>query len=133
MMIKRLSIALYAALAVGCSGRTTLDTRTFEVRYLDDRSVSALIDPYIYGDRPTGGGTWSMSADLVTVRETPDNLDKIARVLEQYDLPRPSVRLHFQVIEANGVGEPDPEIREIEQQLRELFRFDGCVEPVLGG
>ena len=125
MKMQYITVPLLAIIVQGCFGGTSLDTRTFEIRHLDGEAVGALIEPYVYFDRPDGAGTWSFSANLVTVRETRDNLDKIARVLEQYDRPRPGVRLHFQVIEADGAAESDPEIREIERQLRELFRFQG--------
>jgi hypothetical protein len=61
----------------------------------------------------------------VTVRETPDNLQRIQEVLLEYDRPKPLVRLTFQVIEANGTAEVDPRIEEVEAALRDLFRFEG--------
>ena len=67
----------------------------------------------------------SAAEGALTVRETPDNLDRIGRVLERYDLPRPTVMLHFQIIEADGPGEPDPAIADVERELRRLFRFEG--------
>ncbi len=72
----------------------------------------------------------------LTVRETADNLARIERVLEQFDRPRPSVMLHFQIIEANGAGESDPAIAAVERELRRLFRFEGytlVAETQLGG
>lgn len=74
--------------------------------------------------------------DAVTVRETPDNLDKIARVLAQFDRPTLSVRLHFQIIQADGAARSDPAIAEVEAALRKLFRFRGyrlVGEAVVGG
>jgi hypothetical protein len=46
-------------------------------------------------------------------------------VLEEYDRPKPGVRLLFQLIQANGAEAVDPRIRDVEQALRELFRFEG--------
>ena len=120
----------------GCSWTPNLDTRTFELQYLDPDMAVGLIGPYVYADRPGAEGVLSVAGNLVTVRETTDNLEKIGRVLAQYDRPAPSVRLHFQLIEADGAKTSDPAIAEVESVLRKLFRFDGYVllaQAVLGG
>lgn len=135
-MKKYVAFALLAVVTYGCFGGPKLDTRTFEIEYLDADAVYGLIEPYIYSDRPEAKGKISFTGDLVTVRETPDNLDKIARVLAQYDRARPSVRLQFQVIEADGAAQADPAIADVERQLRKLFRFEGyrlVGEAIIGG
>lgn len=108
-----------------CDGRGELETRTFQLRYLQPHVVDDLLDPYVYADREGAPGRMSVTEAAVTVRETADNLDRIGRVLEQYDRPRPTVMLHFQVIRADGAAEPDPAIAAVERELRRLFRFDG--------
>jgi hypothetical protein len=78
----------------------------------------------------------SMTENTVTVRETPDNLEQIARVLAEFDVPSPWVRLHFQLIEADGSGPADPRIADIETELRKLFRYEGyrlAAEAVVSG
>ena len=135
-MPKWMPATLFALALGACSSSPQLDTRTYEIQHLDPSTVHGLIDPYVYGDRPGGGGQFSIAGALVTVRETPDNLDKIGRVLAEFDRPRPGVRLTFQLIEANGTTTPNPEIAEVERQLRQLFRFDGyrlVGEAVIGG
>ena len=109
---------------MACTGRT-LDTRTFELRYLLGEEASNIIGPYVFADRPKAPGQMSFVDDAITVRETPDNLDKIARVLSQFDRPTLSVRLHFQIIQADGAVRSDPAIAEVEAALRKLFRFRG--------
>lgn len=119
----------------GCQA-PSLDTRTFEVQYLPAYEVDQLIAPYVFTDRERNPGMMSTSQGAVTVRETRDNLDKIARVLEEYDRPRPSVMLHFQIIEANGATDADPAISAVEAELRRLFRFEGyrlVAETQVGG
>ena len=123
-----------------------LETRTFQLEHLTSRAAIALIDPYVYRDRPGAPGTISNPTGIrtisvrgtpstisnpngiraISVRETPDNLDKIARMLEQFDVPAavPSYRLHFQVVAANGGGS-DPRLAPVEEALRKVFRFDG--------
>src|SRR2546422_6069491 len=115
-----------AALLAACSPRgPNLDTRTFALKYLRGSDAIPIVVPYVYTDRPNAKGVFSVSDNAITVRETPDNLDKIARVLAQYDRPRPFVRLTFHLIEADGAATTDPVIRDVEATLRQLFRFRG--------
>ncbi len=140
--MKSLSIccaAMLVLVAGACSG-PQLDTQTFELKYLDAQTAASLIEPYVYFDRETNPGTVStagnMASYLITVRETPDNLAKITRVLEEYDQPAPMVQLHFQLIEADGSDTTDPAIENVESALRQLFRFRGyklVAEAVLSG
>lgn len=124
-----LATTLLAITITACNGGPELDTRTFELQYLDAETAARLIEPYLYVDREGTPGTMSTAGDmashLITVRETPDNLDKIERVLSEYDQPAPMVQLHFQVIEANGSTTPDSAIAGVESALRQLFRFRG--------
>ena len=120
------SLATVTALLLGaCGPGPDLDTRTFELKYLRPGDASAIISPYVYADRPTGKGVVSVAETAITVRETRDNLDKIERVLAQYDRPQPTVRLTFRLIQADGVTAVDPAIADVEATLRKLFRFRG--------
>ena len=87
---------------VACTGGPSLDTRTFELQYLDPEAAAEIVQPYVYGDRPGKVGMISLAGNLITVRETPDNLDRIARLLQQYDVPSPMAQLRFKIIEADG-------------------------------
>lgn len=118
-------VALAAVVAPGCHGGSELETRTLEVHYLAQHQVEALIRPYVFTDRETNPGMMSSTEGAVTVRETSDNLEKIERVLAEYDRPRPTVMLTFQIIEANGAAARDPAIAAVEEELRRLFRFEG--------
>jgi hypothetical protein len=112
-------------LAAACSRTPQLDTRTFPLQYLSAGAAQGLIRPYVYTDRAGAPGSLSLTESTVTVRETTDNLDKIARVLSQYDVPSPWVRLHFQLIEADGATTRDSSIAAVETQLKKLFRYQG--------
>ncbi|PYP28244.1 MAG: hypothetical protein DMD55_05905 [Gemmatimonadetes bacterium] len=125
-MNTRTSRAITLALLTACSPHgPSLDTRTFALKYLRGPDAVPIVVPYVYTDRPNGKGVFSVSDNAITVRETPDNLDKIARVLAEYDRPRPFVRLTFHLIEADGATSTDPAIRDVEATLRRLFRFQG--------
>ena len=125
-MNTRTSRAITLALLTACSPHgPSLDTRTFALKYLRGPDAVPIVVPYVYTDRPNGKGVFSVSDNAITVRETPDNLDKIARVLAEYDRPQPFVRLTFHLIEADGATSTDPAIRDVEATLRRLFRFQG--------
>ena len=128
-------LVLAGLLAAACGG-PRLDTRTFQLKYLDGGEAAALLSPYVFTDRKDAPGQMSDVRGSITVRETPDNLEKIARVLGEYDRPKPSVRLNFQIIQADGATTNDPAIADVEAQLRKLFRFKGyrlIAEAVAGG
>ena len=118
-------LVVLAMFLTACRNGVALETRTFRLRSLDDSVARTIIDPYVFWDRPDAPGTVTAVQGVLTVRETSDNLDRIARVLEEFDSPRQSVTLHFQVIVANGGGSADPAIAEVEEELRRLFRFAG--------
>ena len=120
------ALALTLVSTAACRPRQVeLDTRTFRLEYLRGHEASTIIDPYVYGGRPDAPGYMSASEGAITVRETPDNLDKISRVLAEYDQPRADVRLHFQLIEADGFTDSDPRIEHVEAELRRIFQFGG--------
>jgi hypothetical protein len=118
-------LAVTALSSAACDVAPRLDTRTFELQYLQAYEAEQLIAPYVYTDREGSPGMVSPAQGAITVRETADNLDKIARVLAQYDKPKPTVTLHFQIIEADGAAPSDPSIADVERELRRLFRFEG--------
>ena len=125
--MKQLSVLLLVVLSLAACGQSIprLETRTFALHYLSQEEVGQLLRPYVDFARPGAGGDMSVGTGTVTVRETADNLDRIARVLTQFDRPQPSVRLHFQVIRADGEARADSSIRDVETALRALFRFHG--------
>lgn len=122
---RAVAFLLLSAAYAGCSPSPQVETRTFELKYLEDKTAEALVEPYVYRERADGAGTSSVVDGKLTVRETPDNLARIAQVLEEFDRPKPMVRLRFQIIEADGAETVDPAIAEVESALRELFRFEG--------
>jgi hypothetical protein len=122
---KTLTVGALSLLIAACEMTPDLETRTFAVQHLQPHEVGELIDPYVYGEREGAPGALSVIEGAVTIRETADNLAQIERVLAQFDQARPDVRLHFQLIEADGFTESDPRIAQVEDQLRRLFPFQG--------
>lgn len=126
-MKARYAVALMAAGLLAACGRSAvrLETRTFALRYLNEGQVSRLLAPYVDTERPGAKGQASVGSGTITIRETADNLERIGRVLAQYDRPQPSVRLTFKVIRADGAARADSSIADVESALRSLFRFRG--------
>jgi hypothetical protein len=118
------AVALVLLTSCGRAG-PRLDTRTFALKYLDASAAHNLVLPYVYLDRAGTPGALSVTNGALTVRETPDNLERIARMLSQFDRPRPLVRLTFRLIQADGALTSDPAIADVEATLRKLFRFRG--------
>ena len=122
----RIIVALAVLVSAACGGSSPrLDTQTFPLRYLSVGEARALVDPYVYHDRAGAPGALSATNGALTVRETRDNLERIARMLAQFDRPRPLVRLTFHLIQADGATTSDPAIADVEAALRRLFRFRG--------
>ena len=112
-------------LITSCARAPEVDTRTFALTHLDPYEAQNLIAPYVYGDREGAPGSMSVATGAITVRETPDNLAKIERVLAEYDVARPGIQLRFQLIQADGPMPTDPGIAAVEAELRKLFQFEG--------
>lgn len=130
------SCVLLATLAMhlgGCDAGwgqrgTALETRTFALQHMEAREAVNLIVPYVYTDRVGAPGMVSEATGdsvAITVRETVDNLNRIASVLSEFDRPAEHMlALKFQLISPNG-SEPDPEIADVVTELRRFLRFDG--------
>ncbi|MCH7562349.1 MAG: hypothetical protein IH968_00880 [Gemmatimonadetes bacterium] len=114
-----------SAVLFGCLWEREVEVRVFELQRLDPGEVMALIEPYVYADREGNPGYFTVTENTLTVREMPENLARIAAVLERFDTPRSTVVLHFQIVAANGYEGSDPEIASVELELRKLLRYQG--------
>ena len=105
-----------------------LETRTFTLTGANTEEAANVIDAYVYRDRPGNPGKISADRNLISVRETPDNLDRIARVIADLNAAGAvsgEYLLHFQLVEANGTTETDPRIADIAAELGKVLRFEG--------
>ena len=83
-------------------------------------------------DREGAAGDMSHAEGVLTVREMPENLDRIAEVLATYDRAPAAVTLNFQLIEANGFSGRNDAFAVLHEQhaealnraLREEMRRD---------
>jgi len=102
-----------------------MEVRTFELERLDAGEAVALVAPYVFEEREGAPGEMSQTEGLLTVRELPENLDRIEAVLRRYDQEAADVQLRFQIIEADGFSGRDAAIAEVEEELRGLLRYEG--------
>lgn len=119
-------VALVLAI-MGCEP-PALETRTFQLEHMSGFEAQELIVPYVYREREArygGPGRSSATDDALTVRETTENIERIAQVLTEVDTPRPDIRLRFRLIEADGFTDRDPRIAAVEDELRNYFQFGG--------
>jgi hypothetical protein len=119
------------SLLSGCAASDGDETRTIPLAHMKPVQALLLVEPYI-------GGTGRVSAAelphhvratenpaALTITASGAKLDQIEELLRRYDVPSPSVRLRFQIIEADGFTTNDSSIADVETALRELFRFQG--------
>jgi len=123
--IKLMSLLAVVLLLAGCGHRPELEIRTFDIKHLDPGMAIQIIEPYVFDDREIAPGNYSLSGSTITVRETRDNLRRIAEILGRYDVEKPPVTLFIDVIEADGAGEVDEALEGILDDLEKLFRFQG--------
>ncbi|HWK88721.1 MAG TPA: hypothetical protein VNP72_01950 [Longimicrobium sp.] len=120
-MIRRMAAAaVLAALAACGNDRAGTEVRTFVLHTLTVEDASALLTPYV-----RQGGFLSGRRHLLTVRESSEQLDTIAAVLQRYDGAPEIMSLHFQVIEAGDFAGGDSAIARVEAPLREMLRYRG--------
>ncbi len=124
MMRPPLFLAALLALAA-CQRGPELSTRTFALHRLKPNDARGLVAPYVYQDRRGAPGMITASEHAITVREVPENLDRIGAVLAQHDALPTTVLLRFQLIRADGVGPSDSAIAPLEAQLRPILRYGG--------
>ena len=123
-----LTLAALFVAAGGMEAQSTLETRTIELRHLKPAEAVKLLSPYI---KSTGGGVFDVSASMpiVTVRDTPENLTLMERVLAKYDHTPATIRLVFQLIEADtgpklvSASNSRPLPVDLDSTLRSVLRF----------
>lgn len=129
-----LRAVLMLSLALPASAQTapatkgaTLETRTFELRHLKPEEAVSLLRPYLV----SGGGTVSAVAThipIVTIKDVPENIAKMESVLAKYDHSPATIRLVFQLIEADtGIKLANASnsgvSSDIDATLRSVLRF----------
>lgn len=119
------SVGALVLVTLAACDRGRLEVRTFELSHLGSGEALELIRPYVYTERRNAPGAATTIDGALSVRELPENLERIAAVLAEFDEARRDVELYFQLIEADGFSGSDPRIADVEAELREVFQFQG--------
>lgn len=120
--MRRMIMILALATLAACNKDSGIDTRTYPISRLTRDEALELLTPYI-----TERGRLSGTDKLITVRETEDRLKVIEELLQKYDGGGvvKDVVMKIQIVEANGFTGRDSAIADIEQTLRETFKYSG--------
>lgn len=122
--MKRVIVALLLVCSMtGCVDKKRgMEARTYELVRLKNDEAMALLTPYI-----REGGYISGKDRYITVREKPDRLNMITDLLKKYDGIGEAVDvvMEIQVIQADGVAQRDPAIADVEETLRQMFKYQG--------
>lgn len=98
------AIVIVAALCLGGAVRAqepTLEVKTVELKQLKPMEAAKLLSPYIVNR--TMGGVFDVSDKLpiITIKDVPSNIARLEQVLARYDHSPATIRLVFQLIEAD--------------------------------
>lgn len=118
--MRTVMVAAAVLMLVGCDDG--FDTRTFELQHMSPDDAIGMIEPYVPGGTENIRGTRQPATLTITAPAV--RLEQIEQVLAAYDRPA-NVQLRFQIIEADGFTSSDAAIADVEQALRDLFRFQG--------
>ena len=120
--MKKLLLVVALLLFAACDRERGMETKTYQLNRLSTDDALALLTPYI-----RERGMLSGKGRLITVREKPDRQQVIQQLLSKYDGlgEATDIVLDVQVIEANGFTGADSAIADIEQTLRQTFRYRG--------
>ena len=129
--MKRL-FGVIAALCLATSAgaqQPRIDTKTIELKHLKPAEAVKLLRPYIING---GGGVFDVSETIpiITIRDIADNIERMEKVLAKYDHSPATVRLVFQLIEADtgvrlmAASNTKSQIAvELDSTLRSVLRF----------
>ena len=123
--MKKLLLLALVVLSAACQDKTRdMETRTFPLSRLNNDEALTLITPYV---REGGYLTSPKSGRFITVREKADRMKVIEDVLKKYDGlgEAADVILDIRIVEANGFTTRDSALADVEQTLRETFRYRG--------
>ena len=129
--MKRLPAALAFLFIAGAVGaqQPRIETKTIELKHLKPSEAVKLLRPYIMN---AGGGVYDVSESMpiITIRDLAENIDRMEKVLAKYDHTPATVRLVFQLIEAdtgprliNASNTKEQVPIELDSTLRSVLRF----------
>ena len=128
-MKRLLAVALAFSLAGTLGAQSpALETKTLELKHLKPDEAVSLLRPYLVN--AAGMVTLvSPNMSIVTIKDVPENISRMERVLAKYDHSPATIRLVFQLIEADtgpklqsAANERSPS-SDLDATLRSVLRF----------
>ena len=124
--LTRLTFAF--CIAAGSLGAQEVDTKTVELHHLKPKEAVKLLIPYV---KAKDGGVFDVgdNISIITMRDTPQNIARMERVLAKYDHSPATIRLVFQLIEADTgprfatVGNDGRVPIDLDSTLRSVLKF----------
>ena len=116
------------SIAAGSLAAQEVDTKTVELHHLKPKEAVKLLSPYV---RSKNGGVFDVgdNISIITMRDTPENIARMERVLAKYDHTPATIRLVFQLIEADTgprfatVGNDGRVSIDLDSTLRSVLKF----------
>ena len=113
-------------LAAGVEGS---DIRAFPIRFHQVRDVAAVVEPLL---SPDGSMTIQPKFNLLTVRDSAEVIERVARAVEAWDVPAPSYRVGIRVLIGTTVPATPGSTRPVSQgfgdELMKVFHFTSYQE-----
>jgi len=107
--------------------KNPLETKTIELKHLKPDEAISLLRPYLVN---IGGSVSGVSPNMpiITIRDIPDNLARMEKVLAKYDHSPATIRLVFQLIEADTgprliSANAERVSSDLDATLRSVLRF----------
>jgi hypothetical protein len=130
--MRRLVLVGLTSLAMGASlhaqaVKPVLEAKTVELRHLTPKEAVSLLSPYVVNGY---GGVYAVSDNLaiITLKDVAENIPRLEQVLAKYDHSPATIRLVFQLIEADtslkSQAPPGGRIAaDLDSALRSVLRF----------
>src|SRR5664280_2343408 len=105
------------------------ELRVFQLHFRPAREAAGLVEPLLSSE---GSVLLQPSLNAITVRDTPDVLQRVAQALSSWDVAPASYKVRVRVLLATTdpqpPGKPAPLIEGIGSELKELFHFTNYQE-----
>jgi len=103
--------------------RSAVETKVYKVRNRSAASLARIVELHLPGAPGTGVAVDEVTNSLI-VRETKQNLAKVAGVVEKFDTELATLLLQFRIIYASHDGEKvDDSIKDVADELKKLFDY----------
>jgi len=127
--VRKLACALVLASGVVAVDSQARELRVFPVRFRPVYEIAALIEPLM---SPDGSFTVQPKFNLLTVQDEPEVLDKVAKLLAEWDVPPLSYKVRVRVLLGTTVpptpGPPGPLISGIGADLAKVLHYTSYQE-----